>query len=132
MILLSCPGASNPNSITCGFAPKALMILGYARTDTLPSPNTIGKTFFLSSGHDGYTYTGLVITSLLETTYRSGVGFRGPMSREYGSRIDDYCKKSADGKTISWYIDQRNTSYPGDPEKQFNYALYTYYFAALA
>lgn len=95
-------GESNPNSLTFGFVAKFIMQLG------------------TSSGKEGIYFaseSGVVaIPNFLDNDYRSRCGF--------GDLAYSYCKKSVDGKTITWYSTR-------DQYKQENSAGVTYYYVAI-
>lgn len=81
-------GASNPNNIWFDFVPK-LVFCGATQA-------SLGN---YSTGSSGNTYRGVILTSQLTTEYQAGYGF----GYYTGSTITLYAKKSAIGKTISWY-----------------------------
>lgn len=107
-------GASNPTSITFGFAPKCVVFL-----KRILASGEIGD---MSEVLAKSTYGGSIvaISDMMTTSFtlKHGVGFIGYNGTYYG-------KKSADGKTISWY----NTESAGF---QLNAAGATYYGIALA
>lgn len=95
-------GSSNPNSLTFDFVAKFIMQLG----------SSSGKEgiYFASEG-------GVVaIPNFLDNDYRPRCGF--------GDLAYSYCKKSVDGKTITWYSTR-------DQYKQENSAGVTYYYVAI-
>ena len=82
-------GSSNPNSLTFGFAPRLVQIVGYmssGRFYTFTEANTTNFQF-------------IEYMDTLTTSYTASRGFHNSsnsISKTYG-------KKSADGKTIYWY-----------------------------
>lgn len=93
-------GANNPNSLTFAKPPKLLMVTNYLYE---------GTTWCGMS----YSYSGRFANiEVMTTSYRPTTGL--------GSGVNNYGKKSADGKTIYWY----NTNGAQD---QFNLAGSTYY-----
>lgn len=107
-------GASNPTSITLGFAPKCVVFL--KRTQTSGAIEDMSLLLAKSA----YGGSIVAILDMMTTSFvlRHGVGFNGYNGTYYG-------KKSEDGKTISWY----NTE---SAVHQFNEAGTTYYGIALA
>ena len=92
-------GAANPNSLTFDFAPKMVMVFQQANYQGSGVGNLVD-----SSASESYF---VQLMDLLTTEYVVGRGF--------GARYNDYPrgKKSADGKTISWY-------HPGGAKYQCN------------
>lgn len=99
-------GSSNPNSLTFGFVPKYVRIIGsFDRDET--------KNIF-NEGVQNWNY-GVVMEKVpTEFTPRTGFGDTGM-----------YSKKSSDGKTLYWY-------YAGNAYDQYNGIGYRYYVLAIA
>lgn len=87
-------GSSYPNSVTFPFAPRVVIMIGYGSTGSIPGVN-------LFSNNSNQL---ILIAELLTTSYAHSTGF------EIGNTYGIYGKKSADGKTLYWYID---TTYDG-------------------
>lgn len=106
-------GSANPNSITFSFVPKYVMIYGYHTGS--------GETAaYLRPFYDSLNHP--LNTDLLTTNYEK---FLMP-SMENGSYTSHcYGKKSADGKTISWYCTYDNPSSTGTLQR--NTKKYKYY-----
>lgn len=94
------PSAENPVSVTFNdFAPKVIMLLGWA----IKSYTSDGKEKYAQTcGRCGtYDYSHITIfCDLLSTEYTDTAGF---ISWDDFNQTIRYAKKSADGKTISWY-----------------------------
>lgn len=103
-------GEANRNSLTFGFAPSIIIILGF----TLNSSGTNRYYSFLS---DGYTQCA-ILTSLVSEAYA-----QYPLYFYRNSRSACYIKKTNDGKAIQWYHD----SYA---EGQYNLSGEVYYYIA--
>lgn len=99
-------GTSGPNSLTFGFAPKVVIMMGYKIKAT-------GNLSMLYSGSAQYW---MVYPSAMPTAYADKHGF--------ASSGSSYGKVSTDGKTIYWY----NTS---SASAQCNSANYIYYYMAI-
>lgn len=104
-------GSSNPNSITFGFAPKCVMLLRYRESGheywydiptEIANNNTKGSWIMLLEN--------------MTTTFKEDCGFG---TNGYAAKTGYYGKKSADGKTISWYS-------AAGVENQFNVSGNTY------
>ena len=95
-------GSANPVEVTFPFAPRYIMVYGYR----LPSAS---YTFLLNSG-SSTVYNHPLDTNLLTTSYQSKLI---PTMTNSTYLTYYYCKKSADGKTISWYSTQDPSSAPG-------------------
>lgn len=95
-------GESNPNSLTFDFVAKFIMELG----------SSSGKEGIYFPGEGGVA----TIPNFLDNDYRSRCGF--------GDLAYSWCKKSTDGKTITWYSTR-------DQYKQENSAGVTYYYVAI-
>ena len=105
---------STPNRVTFDFAPKVIMLLGNS-----------GQVFYSGNYYERHTSsTGnlnnekTIFCDLLTTNYLPHAGFFVNYSEENKMR---YARKSADGKTIEWYIAG------GDSISQCNAQNYTYY-----
>ncbi len=95
-------GSSNPNSLTFDFVAKFIMELG----------SSSGKEGIYFSSEGGVA----TIPNFLDNDYRSRCGF--------GDLAYSWCKKSVDGKTITWYSTR-------DQYKQNNSSGVTYYYVAI-
>ncbi|MFR9224250.1 MAG: hypothetical protein ACLVKN_21405 [Flavonifractor plautii] len=106
-------GKSNPNQITLAEPFKILCIYGMQRPDS-----------YQSIDNSGNGDTSVIIPgSIIPTEYTSGFGFF------YSSNSrDSYGKKSADGKTFSWYYDYT----PSDAATvQLNLSQVVYHYYAI-
>lgn len=106
-------GKSNPNQITLAEPFKILCIYGMQRPDS-----------YRSIDNSGTGETSVIIPgSIIPTEYTSGFGFF------YSSNSrDSYGKKSADGKTFSWYYDYT----PSDAATvQLNLSQVVYHYYAI-
>ena len=95
-------GSANPTSLTFDFAPKVLIML---------------ENYFYTSGY----ISALNVTSLTTSFVEDRFGYRQAINT-------GYCKKSADGKTISWYS---NYSSKYDAGYQYNQSGTTYAYIAI-
>ena len=104
--------ANNPNSLTFDFAPKFVMLTLIV--------NISEDMWYTSSG--AYSELGIYMlnTDALSTTYKQHQGFVN--SANY-TKLSN-AKKSADGRTISWYS-------TGGEEYQYNDIGYRYYYIAI-
>lgn len=100
-------GSANPVEVTFPFAPRYVMIHGY-RSGT-QSPSVIYTNLFNSGSSVVYNHP--LDTGLLTTSYQAQLA--PSMMSDYPTY--SYGKKSADGRTISWYCTQtqNSSSYPG-------------------
>lgn len=99
-------GASSPNKLTFGFAPKFVLLFGDSTGYSFNGINKDGNCFALSP-------------EVLTTSYAQYVGFgmyRNGNETRYG-------KKSADGKTIYWYAVDTSSDHA---KLQFNASGVTY------
>lgn len=106
-------GKSNPNQITLAAPFKILCIYGMQWPDS-----------YRSIGNSGTGETSVIIPgSIIPTEYTSGFGFF------YSSNSrDSYGKKSADGKTFSWYYNYT----PSDAATvQLNLSQVVYHYYAI-
>ena len=103
-------GASNPCNITCSFAPKIIALVGSST-----SISWLGRDAYAQSNGN---FTTLIAMDAITTGWKDGNGF----GMYYAS--NRYGKKSADGKTFSWYITQ-------DANMMFNGSGNTYYWLAI-
>ena len=106
-------GASNPNHITLAEPFKILCIYGRQYTDSYASIDASG------SG----SVSNIIPSSIIPTEYTRGFGF----FYSNNSR-DSYGKKSADGKTFSWYFGLSPT---GAADVQFNTSGVVYHYYAI-
>ena len=106
-------GASNPNHITLAEPFKILCIYGRQYTDSYQSIDASG------SG----SVSNIIPSSIIPTEYTRGFGF----FYSNNSR-DSYGKKSADGKTFSWYFGLSPT---GAADVQFNTSGVVYHYYAI-
>lgn len=104
-------GSSNPNSLTFGFAPKLFSIYGAGLTNL--------DNYQMFSLYDGNAVNNIVPFDILSTSYRKGLA---PSIPE-GASDNSYAKKSADGKTVSWYS--------ADAECQDNLPGNSYFYFAI-
>ena len=109
-------GPSYPNSLTFDKQPVMVLLLGYLES---------GK-YYPCFGNGSTTIMYVMSPPVMNTTAISGVGF--------GHNSDGYIwgKKSADGKTLSWYrADSRGAEISNDRAyRQSNDSGQTYYYAA--
>ena len=106
-------GKSNPNQITLAEPFKILCIYGMQRPDSYESIDASG------SG----SVSNIIPSSIIPTEYTRGFGF----FYSNNSR-DSYGKKSADGKTFSWYYDYT----PSDAATvQLNLSQVVYHYYAI-
>ena len=106
-------GESNPNQITLAEPFKILCIYGRQYTDSYASIDASG------SG----SVSNIIPSSIIPTEYTRGFGF----FYSNNSR-DSYGKKSADGKTFSWYFSLSPT---GAADVQFNTSGVVYHYYAI-
>lgn len=106
-------GKSNPNQITLAEPFKILCIYGRQYTDSYESIDASG------SG----SVSNIIPSSIIPTEYTRGFGF----FYSNNSR-DSYGKKSADGKTFSWYFGLSPT---GAEDVQFNTSGVVYHYYAI-
>ena len=106
-------GESNPNQITLAEPFKILCIYGRQYTDSYESIDASG------SG----SVSNIIPSSIIPTEYTRGFGF----FYSNNSR-DSYGKKSADGKTFSWYF---GLSPAGAADVQFNTSGVVYHYYAI-
>ena len=106
-------GKSNPNQITLAAPFKILCIYGRQYTDSYESIDASG------SG----SVSNIIPSSIIPTEYTRGFGF----FYSNNSR-DSYGKKSADGKTFSWYFGLSPT---GAEDVQFNTSGVVYHYYAI-
>lgn len=106
-------GESNPNQITLAEPFKILCIYGRQYTDSYESIDASG------SG----SVSNIIPSSIIPTEYTRGFGF----FYSNNSR-DSYGKKSADGKTFSWYFGLSPT---GAADVQFNTSGVVYHYYAI-
>ena len=109
-------GINNPCSVTFNnIVPKAIMVVGWKQSNSNFQTN-------MQSG--GYRYNvSFILCDELSTSYVMGAGFLFSDSTNQPSR---YAKKSADGKTIYWYIEG-----DGQSQAQINQSGYKYYILGM-
>ena len=101
-------GAASPNSLTFDFAPSIVWMFGFGRK----SDNSMMSTNMSS------VCAPVVDMSTIGTSYTR---YRGLSNGDSG---ESYAKKSADGKTLTWY----NTS---SANKQFNDMTFNFFALAI-
>lgn len=111
-------GADNPTTITCSVVPKVLVYVGYMATQG-------GRFYRPLHTVDAEALRDMLPVAIMPTEYTSG----------FGLGVDDtnhtlHGKRSADGKTVSWY-DAGDYDTEPDPSAQCNYAGRIYYFLAI-
>lgn len=104
-------GENNPCSITFSVAPKVVFFVGSSRLTDIEI-----------QGDNASKY--IICTQTISTVYSQNAGF--VKSAPFTSDFFYYGKKSADGKTFSWYIDTLNRSF-----YQLNDSGVTYYFMGI-
>lgn len=94
-------GASNPNSLTFDFEPKAIFM--WAVNNGIRLPNTLAATTYIAAipANNVYYYGGF----------------------DYPGQTRGQIKRSIDGKTITWYST--------DAGYQLNSSAFTYYYLAI-
>ena len=108
-------GADNPCSLTFPFVPKLIMLLGHKNTEGVYGPDL-----------GAYSYgASLVNAVLLTTAYQQGLG----LSSYYASGTRG--KKSADGKTFTWYYNYEGSRPNDGISYQCNISGVVYYYAIL-
>lgn len=102
-------GAANPMSLTFKFAPKIVMFVA-----------KIGSSGSVTTYRNNYSmaYMDSVTTAYTNT----------PIFGDVSSGANNYVKKSADGKTISWYYSGSGSA---NGSQQFNQKDYTYHWVAI-
>ena len=88
-------GQSNPTSVTFSKAPSLIVMLGHKYTSS-------GRWYQDQDPEHGSIY--MMPTAVIPTTYTRGIGFGKD------SYYEVYGKKSADGKTFSWYSGSDGTA----------------------
>ena len=120
-------GADNPCSLTFDFAPKTFMMLYYTR---IYNSSLQMLPLFPERGYNGPYYFNCVVNlDMVGSEYYTGdYVYSLGCNRGYGNM-----KKSADGKTLTWYkLAYSSSSSDSDAaQAQFNYSNYTYYWIAL-
>ena len=110
-------GINNPCSVTFKtIVPKAIMVIGWKQSNNNYQTN-------MQSGAYRYNVS-FILCDELSTSYLMGAGFLFCDSTNQPSR---YAKKSADGKTIYWYIEG-----DGQSQAQINQSGYKYYILGMA
>ena len=112
----TCGSASTACSVTADFEIKVLIYLGF---------NSINENSMQNSPtSNACTYSEYVIMcDALTTEYKNNIGFYSAATNGVPMR---HAKKSADGKTIYWYIDSG-----GLAQNQLNQQQTEYYFLAI-
>lgn len=108
-------GVANPTSVTFSKAPQVIIMLGY-KTD-------LGY-WYQKRYEDDYDYFYMLPTDLIQVSYTENFGFG------YARNFDVYGKKSADGKTFSWYSYSKGMG-DGTAAEQCNEAGHEYYVLGL-
>ena len=115
------PTADIPVSVTFDFAPKVIFMLGWSITD---KPFDTVRTMQTCIRNGSYEYSQTTIfCDLLSTDFKEFAGFVNWTEIDQPTR---YAKKSADGKTISWYGVQ------GEYTNYFNVGGWVYYVLGIA
>lgn len=94
-------GSTNPNSITFSFAPKAVLFLNYTSYAGISGSNVNNSEIRGASLS--------VDMEALTTSYIDGTG-PYVVASHVQSYFHSYAKKSADGKTLTWYVKIDNCS----------------------
>lgn len=102
--------ASNPCSLTFDFPVRAIICLDSKYSDYFTG-NLVHES---NTGYIKFT----MIVDALTTSYTEGAGFGNASDKLYG-------KRSADSKTVYWYV---NSAYPED---QNNASGRTYYYLGI-
>ena len=105
-------GLENACIVNVEFAPKVLIYLGYTQ---------INNGVQTGAACGDYNRENFILCDALTTNFKSGAGFYSASSGSSGER---YCKKSEDGKTITWY----NT---GSSSAQLNSSGFRYFVLAI-
>ena len=112
-------GAAHPNSLTFDFVPKVVEILGYTYMKD-------GSEVWVDCRREaGFFMYPMMLTERLTEEFVQGRGLLA--SNNVGQNIS-YGKKSADGKTVYWYVD--NSANPSFTFS-FNDSGYRYYYSAM-
>ena len=115
------PTAEKPVSVTFDFAPKVIFMLGWSITSNPYGEERVAQTCIRNGSYE-YSHT-TIFCDLLSTEYKDGAGFTNWTEIDQPTR---YAKKSADGKTISWYGLQ------GEYTNYFNVNGWVYYVLGIA
>lgn len=111
------PTAENPVSVTFDFVPKVIIMLGTVSMSYISGGGVLYQQSDISYGNDQYKHS-VIYCDAISTEYTKDAGF--VLWNEYNQPVR-YAKKSADGKTISWYSNA-STAYA-----QYNTGNTTYY-----
>ena len=112
-------GAAHPNSLTFDFVPKVVEILGYTYMKD-------GSEVWVDCRREaGFFMYPMMLTERLTEEFVQGRGLLA--SNNVGQNIS-YGKKSADGKTVYWYVD--NSANP-NYTFTFNDSGHRYYYSAM-
>lgn len=109
----------NPISMTFSFAPKVVIWLGFTDSNNI---------FFPPTQYD--KYINVVLCDKLSTSYTDKQGFKISPDSNY----DNYypkCKKSSDGKTLTWYTQIGYNAPAQGAQCQLDFSNYEYYFLAI-
>ena len=110
-------GSSNPNSLTFDFVPKVVEILGYTYMKD-------GSEVWVDCRRGDFMNP-VMLTERLTEEFVQGCGLMD--ENGVGSNVS-FGKKSADGKTVFWYVD--NSANPNFTFA-FNDSGYRYYYSAM-
>ena len=107
------------------FEPKILAITGI---NHLTNESYHTSFFYLSN-----FYTVLVDTSMITNEYQCGDKRLGLGSNTSNLQFKQWIKKSLDGRTISWYIEDENPNADQSPtaDNQFNHRTVPYHYFCL-
>lgn len=118
-------GESSPNSLTTPFLARLIWILGFI------DPTDIGtdyRSYFENAG--GYNAFSILIPQLLTETYSYNAGLIFHATTTSGGTAKSMAKKSADGRTVSWYT--KGSNYGSHALEQGNELGVPYFWIALA
>lgn len=114
-------GAEHPNSLTFDFVPRVVEILGYAYTKN-------GSEVWVDCRRSTDLMYPVMLTERLTEAFVQGRGLQDARGTTVGDAANvAYGKKSADGKTVSWYTTGGTASW----NAQFNQNGYRYYYSAM-
>lgn len=121
-------GPSNPTSVTFSFAPKFVWMVAWYEPNNSEAKFRQTHSPSTSGGH----YRSIIVTDALSTSYDETITGHGFLNNDSssGSLLWSFAKKSTDGKTISWYLRNKDTAYPNsgvNANGQFNGTGFTYY-----
>lgn len=112
-------GASYPCSVTFDFVPKVIVLMGeyYSSGGSLPALITQS---LVNDSYNSYVSNVTILCDKLSSEYENFMGFWTRCN--FDNSRNAYAKKSEDGKTISWYISEKDSGVV-----QANRAGATYY-----